>query len=104
MAAPFGVAPAVTIVHAPAAEQPQEAQPAIEVPSRQDRVLEFLAVYEYLTKAPWLAPYINENGQCADRMTITGKLNAFDGGVSDEVALSECFKHVFNVWYWGGHV
>lgn len=104
VAAPFGVTPAVTIVHAPAAEQPQEAQPAIEVPSRQDRVLEFLAVYEYLTKAPWLAPYINENGQCADRMTITGKLNAFDGGVSDEVALSECFKHVFNVWYWGGHV
>ena len=103
-AAPFGVTPAVTIVHAPAAEQPQEAQPAIEVPSRQDRVLEFLAVYEYLTKAPWLAPYINENGQCSDRMTITGKLNAFDGGVSDEVALSECFKHVFNVWYWGGHV
>ena len=37
-------------------------------------------------------------------MTIIGKLNAFDGGVSDEVALSECFKHVFNVWYWGGHV
>ena len=104
VAAPFGVTPAVTIVHAPAAEQPQEAQPAIEVPSRQDRVLEFLAVYEYLTKAPWLAPYINENGQCADRMTITGKLNAFDSGVSDEVALSECFKHVFNVWYWGGHV
>ena len=103
-AAPFGVAPAATIVHAPAAEQPQEVQPAIEVPSRQDRVLEFLAVYEYLTKAPWLAPYINENGQCSDRMTITGKLNAFDGGVSDEVALSECFKHVFNVWYWGGHV
>lgn len=103
VAAPFGVTPAVTIVHAPAAEQPQEAQP-IEVPSRQDRVLEFLAVYEYLTKAPWLAPYINENGQCSDRMTITGKLNAFDGGVSDEVALSECFKHVFNVWYWGGHV
>lgn len=80
-----------------------EAQP-IEVPSRQDRVLEFLAIYESITKASWLAPYINENGQCSDRMTITGKLNAFDGGVSDEVALSECFKHVFNVWYWGGHV
>ena len=106
-AAPFSAAPkvktfAVTNAQAPAVEQPQE--PAIEVPSRQDRVLEFLAVYKYLTKAPWLAPYINENGQCSDRMTITGKLNAFDGGVSDEVALSECFKRVFNVWYWGGHV
>lgn len=84
-------------------QQQPEAQP-IEIPSRQDRVLEFLAVYEYLTKAPWLASRINEEGQCSDRMTIIGKLNAFDGGVSDEVALSECFKHVFNVWYWGGHV
>lgn len=102
VAAPFGVAPAVTIVHAPAAVL--AGGKPIKVPSHQDRVLEFLAVYKYLTKAPWLAPYINEEGQCADRMTITGKLNAFDGGVSDEVALSECFKHVFNVWYWGGHV
>ena len=76
------------------------------MPGRQDRVLEFLAVYKDLTKAPWLPLYIDASGQwqCSDGMTIIGKLNAFDGGVSDEVALSECFKHVFNVWYWGGHV
>ena len=33
-------------------------------------------------------------------MTIIGKLNAFDASVTDETALSECFKRVFAVWYW----
>jgi hypothetical protein len=73
---------------------------AIEVPDRQARVMEFLTIYAYLTRAPWLTPYVDENGGCADSMTIIGKLNAFDETVNDEIALSECFKRVFDVWYW----
>lgn len=89
---------------------PQSAAPSlpekpVQVPGRQERVLEFLSIYAYLTRAPWLLPYVDENGNCTDLMTIIGKLNAFDSGVNDEIALSECFKRVFAVWYWreGGH-
>ena len=73
---------------------------AADVPTRQERVLEFLSLYAYLTHAPWLTPFVDENGNCTDPMTIIGKLNAFDASVTDETALSECFKRVFAVWYW----
>lgn len=93
------------MTNAGAADRPAP-ENTIEVPGRQERVLEFLSIYSFLTRAPWLMPYVDENGNCSDMMTIVGKLNAFDEGINDEVALSECFKRVFAVWYWrqGGRV
>ncbi len=92
---PFAMATASQPAAAPAAPAK-----AVDVPTRQERVLEFLSLYAYLTHAPWLTPFVDENGNCTDPMTIIGKLNAFDASVTDETALSECFKRVFAVWYW----
>ena len=92
---PFAMATASQPAAAPAAPAK-----AADVPTRQERVLEFLSLYAYLTHAPWLTPFVDENGNCTDPMTIIGKLNAFDASVTDETALSECFKRVFAVWYW----
>ncbi len=92
---PFAMAGAL-----PAAEAEPVPENPVEVPSRQERVMEFLTLYARLTNAPWLTRYVDQNGACADSMTIIGKLNAFDETTSDEIALSECFKRVFDVWYW----
>ena len=63
-------------------------------------MLEFLALYAYLTQADWLRPFVDENGSCTDPMTIVGRLNAFPADTTDENALAECFKRVFAAWYW----
>lgn len=73
---PFAMATASQPAAAPAAPAK-----AADVPTRQERVLEFLSLYAYLTHAPWLTPFVDENGNCTDPMTIIGKLNAFDASV-----------------------
>lgn len=92
---PFLVAPAGAPPAAPAA-----AAPAADAATREQRVLEFLALYAYLTQADWLRPFVDENGNCTDPMTIVGRLNAFPADTTDENALAECFKRVFAAWYW----